>query len=126
MLRKMFKRGPISDEEFSQKCPANIQPVKSLEDIQGYHGASTCHFEDNSSYPICQFAFAYLYRGAESGSGGDYILWAESEQKCPEPPNTLGIVAGLIAAIVAIGLLTLIVWKVSDSVQFTEYILIDT
>ncbi|KAK8731943.1 hypothetical protein OTU49_007346, partial [Cherax quadricarinatus] len=78
-------------------------------------GARLCTFEDEEG---CYFNFTYRYVDSSSSTDSPkYEIFVQKERQCPEPPPVLGIVFGLIAAIVAIGLLTLLIWKLLTTIH---------
>ncbi|KAK7082573.1 Integrin beta-1 [Halocaridina rubra] len=74
-------------------------------------GARACTFEDESDG--CHFSFSYLYRDQEN----DYEIHIKKKRDCLEKADLMGIVFGLVGAIVTIGLLTLLIWKVITTIH---------
>lgn len=103
-----FGTGVLGKEECN-KCEIKPQPVHSLED-KILNNARLCTFEDTDTG--CYFNFTYLYM-----DNGKYDIYVLREQQCPEAAPVLGIVFGLVAAIVAIGLLTLLIWKLLTTIH---------
>ncbi|CAL4161774.1 unnamed protein product [Meganyctiphanes norvegica] len=108
---KGFTSGEIEDKRhFEQNCShikRNMKMVDSL-DSETENGATLCTYNDAED--DCIFYFTYHFRNL--GTGRDYQISIQRIRTCPEPPNLLAIVLSVVASIVAIGLLTLLVWKV--------------
>ncbi|KAF7269813.1 integrin beta-PS-like [Rhynchophorus ferrugineus] len=54
----------------------------------------------------CTIQFEYSYVGKS------LVLKAENKKTCPEPPNILGWIIGIVTSTILAGILTLIIWKV--------------
>ncbi|XP_076046745.1 integrin beta-PS-like [Oratosquilla oratoria] len=98
------------DEAECRKCTIRPIPTESLqEEID--RGASLCTYVHEDSY--CEYQYTYFYNAATES----YEIFAKSEPNCPEVVFLAGIVFGVIGAIVAIGLLTLIIWKILTTIH---------
>ncbi|XP_042877384.1 integrin beta-PS-like isoform X1 [Penaeus japonicus] len=106
---KHFGTGVLAENGECNKCEIKPQPVDYLDD-KIINMARLCTFEDSTTG--CYFNFTYLYM-----DNGKYSIYVQREQQCPEPAPVLGIVFGLVAAIVAIGLLTLLIWKLLTTIH---------
>jgi len=80
-------------------------------DAQVAAGSKFCSFTDTESG--CDFAFTYEYRA----STRDYAVFARKDQQCPEKLDVVQVVLGSVGAVVALGLLTLILWKILTSIH---------
>ncbi|XP_035253027.1 integrin beta-3-like isoform X1 [Anguilla anguilla] len=97
-----FKRGKLFDEKScSRICRDDIQPVDNL----SFHdkNARNCTYENEDD---CIQHFQYY----EDGSGKS-ILFVVKEPECPEGPNTLVVLLSVIGAILFLGLIGLLIWK---------------
>ncbi|XP_069173451.1 LOW QUALITY PROTEIN: integrin beta-PS [Procambarus clarkii] len=103
---QQFNTGKLKDTA----CPnCTIESVKiDTLDGQVATGARLCTFEDEEG---CLFNFTYRYIESSETNPQQYQVFVQKERQCPQPPPVLGIVFGLVAAIVAIGFLTLLIWK---------------
>ncbi|XP_063603474.1 integrin beta-PS-like [Penaeus indicus] len=104
-----FGTGVLGKTEECNKCEIKPQPVDFLEDKIA-NGARLCTFEDTDTG--CHVHFTYMYM-----DNGKYSIYVLRELQCPEAAPVLGIVFGLVAAIVAIGLLTLLIWKLLTTIH---------
>lgn len=68
----------------------------------------------------CRFAYVYGY-----GEDGKVYVKAQEERECPAEIFVLGIILGVIAAVVLIGLALLLIWKtwttISDRREFARF-----
>nr|CAA67357.1 integrin [Pacifastacus leniusculus] len=104
---QQFNTGKLKDTA-CLNCSINSNKIDSL-DGQVATGARLCTFEDEEG---CLFNFTYRYIDSASDTKPQqYQIFVQKDRQCPQPPPVLGIVFGLVAAIVAIGLLTLLIWK---------------
>lgn len=110
---KHFSMGKLSSDECLQ-CNITSMSLDNL-DSQVSIGARLCTFVDEEG---CYFNFTYRYTDIDPETGiPGYDIYVQERRECPEPPPVLGIVFGLVAAIVAIGLLTLLIWKLLTTIH---------
>ena len=50
-------------------------------------------------------------------SPGDLIVWVQTTKECPVVVDIMGIILGVIGAIVAIGLMLILMWKVFTTIH---------
>jgi len=92
-----------------EKCPFNVEMVAKAEDqVKG--DERTCTFIDDDD---CRFTFVYGYKNET----GELQVWVQETKECPEVVDIMGIVLGVIGAIVAIGLALILMWKVFTSIH---------
>ncbi|KAK3862713.1 hypothetical protein Pcinc_031448 [Petrolisthes cinctipes] len=110
-----FNSGPLSQDGLCDTCNITSSLIDSLKG-QEAGGAKRCNVVDEDG---CIFSFTYRYNSELSlGTGTPlYDIYVQREKQCPPPPPVLAISFGLIAGIVAIGVLTLIIWKIFTSIH---------
>ena len=116
-----------TDEAGEPKCEFNSIVVPKAEDMVNAD-ERTCTFIDDDD---CRFTFVYGYKN-ETGElqvrmNKDLSLaypqlillqvWVQETKECPEVVDIMGIVLGVIGAIVAIGLALILMWKVFTSIH---------
>uniref|UniRef100_A0A8C4QNL6 Integrin beta n=1 Tax=Eptatretus burgeri TaxID=7764 RepID=A0A8C4QNL6_EPTBU len=92
---RAFGTGP--QKESCSTCEFNVTKVEQIERQE-----STCKVKDEN---YCWFYFNYTYEGRIPQ------VFVQSKRECPEEPNILAIIAGVVAGIVFIGLALLLIWK---------------
>lgn len=108
----MYKTGPLaeSEEMCATNCtlfvPIGVKQVV-LEDKNDEH---LCTFYDEDD---CRFQFKYSDNNPED----KVVVVAQQERECPPKVFMLGIVLGVIAAIVLIGLAILLLWKLLTTIH---------
>ncbi|KAG7160070.1 Integrin beta-PS-like 3 [Homarus americanus] len=105
-----FGTGALSKEACT-KCNVTTTVTQSLNG-QVELGARLCTFEDEEG---CYFNFTYRYIGARRDDELKYDIYVQEDRQCPEAAPVMGIIFGLVAAIVALGILTLLIWKLLTS-----------
>merc|ERR1712179_131043 len=111
-----FNTGEIKDEAaFDANCSDIKGNIHLVDSYKPEHdgGAQLCTHNDAENG--CTFYFTYHF--LDMGPKKDYKISIQKDQTCPEPPNLLAIVGSVVATIVAIGLLTLILWKVITTIH---------
>lgn len=109
---QMYKMGPLaeSEEMCASNCtlfvPIGVKQVV-LEDKNDEH---MCTFYDEDD---CRFVFKYSDNNPED----KVVVVAQQERECPPKVFMLGIVLGVIAAIVLIGLAILLLWKLLTTIH---------
>lgn len=107
---QMYKTGPLSETE--EKCATNCTlfvPIGVTElKVDEEKNEHMCTFYDEDD---CRFQFVY------SDDEDKIVVRAEQERQCPPKVFMLGIVLGVIAAIVLIGLAILLLWKLLTTIH---------
>ncbi|CAG0892794.1 unnamed protein product [Cyprideis torosa] len=111
---QMFERGPLTKEE-CEECPFEVIPVEVIEERS--EDERQCTFTDEDG---CRWYFAYGYN-----EHNELVVRAQTTKDCPPIINILGIVLGVIGAIVALGVGVLLLWKllttIHDRREFAEF-----
>ncbi|XP_055910007.1 integrin beta-PS [Eupeodes corollae] len=106
---QMWKTGPLKDEA---ACAANctlfvpITEEKNVNDEDANRVPCSYYDEDD-----CRFKFKY------TEIDGKITVYAQEERECPPKVFMLGIVLGVIAAIVLVGLAILLLWKLLTTIH---------
>lgn len=103
-----FGNGPLKDNCECERSSEN-GTVDNLDDYM-HDDSRLCTFKDEDG---CYLNFTYRYRE----DTGKEEVHVQAERKCQEEPNIAAIVFSLIAAIVGVGVLTLILWKVFTTIH---------
>lgn len=112
---KQFKSGELHDQkdEFGvylcDKCPFEPIVVEKAEE-KVVDDERICTFIDDDD---CRFTFVYGYRN----DTGQLQVWVQETKECPVVVDIMGIVLGVIGAIVAIGLALILMWKVFTTIH---------
>lgn len=69
-----------------------------------------CHFIDEND---CQVKYFYYYNKTTN----QLVVKAQKAKECPPPVYVLGIVLGVMAAIVLIGMALLLLWKLLTTIH---------
>jgi Integrin beta tail domain/Integrin beta cytoplasmic domain len=107
---QMYKTGLLAkDDDCAANCtlftPIAVEKVE-IEDEKDEH---ICTFYDEDD---CRFQFIYNDR-----EEGKIVVRAQQDRECPPKVFMLGIVLGVIAAIVLIGLAVLLLWKLLTTIH---------
>lgn len=109
---QMYKTGPLAESE--EKCASNCTlfvPVGvAVVEVDEKKDEHVCTFYDEDD---CRFQFVY----SDNNNGDKVEVRAQQERECPPKVFMLGIVLGVIAAIVLIGLAILLLWKLLTSIH---------
>merc|ERR1719447_2120231 len=92
-----------------EMCPFEPIIVEKAEDLV-QNDERLCTFIDDDD---CRFTFVYGYKNET----GQLLVWVQETKECPEVVDIMGIVLGVIGAIVAIGLALILMWKVFTSIH---------
>jgi len=116
---KVFKSGDLWEQfdEFGvdqcSKCPFDIESgleiVEKAEEFVHEDERLCTEIDDDE----CRFTFVYGY----NNKTGQLQVWVQETKECPVVVDILGIVLGVIAAIVAIGIALILMWKVFTTVH---------
>ncbi|KAG7207279.1 hypothetical protein KM043_008951 [Ampulex compressa] len=107
---KMYGTGNYTDkDECDRNCKHfHIVGVKSVMN-EGDDDRVPCFGTDEDD---CKYNFVYYYNETNI-----LTILAQNERECPPPVYMLGIVLGMIAAIVLIGLALLLLWKLLTTIH---------
>ncbi|XP_013878237.1 integrin beta-3 [Austrofundulus limnaeus] len=111
-----FKRGQYTtDDSCSRICKTEIQVVGELAS-HGEH-AVNCSYKDEND---CIVHFQYY-----EDTSGKSILYVVKEPECPEGPNILVVLLAVAGAILLLGLVGLLIWKllitIHDRKEFAKF-----
>ncbi|XP_050304275.1 integrin beta-PS isoform X1 [Anthonomus grandis grandis] len=106
---QMYHTGPLKDD-CSANCtnvpvPIGVDTVKASEENNEY----LCRYTDEDH---CQFSYVYYYDTERK-----LHIKAQEQRTCPPEIYVLGIVFGVIAAIVLIGMAILLLWKLLTTIH---------
>jgi integrin beta 1 len=110
VLCKAFKAGNLTETECNTTC-ADFQPeiVETLE-VDVDQEETGCWGYDEQD---CKYYFAYYYNMTLN----KLQVKVQKARECPPQVYVLGIVLGVIAAVVLIGLALLLVWKLLTTIH---------
>ncbi|KAK4304644.1 hypothetical protein Pmani_023412 [Petrolisthes manimaculis] len=104
-----FQTGELTEEECKANCSdmfnATLVPIAAEEEA----GERLCSFYDEND---CRFKFVYGY-----DANKEPVVRVQQTLECPPKLDILGIVLGVIGAIVAVGLALLLMWKVLTTIH---------
>ncbi|XP_062141727.1 integrin beta-PS isoform X2 [Drosophila sulfurigaster albostrigata] len=105
---QMYHTGELKNgDDCAKNCttftPVGVEKVKIDEDKD----EQLCVFFDEDD---CKFTFKY-------SEVGELVVHAQEEKECPPKVFMLGIVLGVIAAIVLVGLAILLLWKLLTTIH---------
>jgi len=112
-----FESGPLMDQTDKYGVPLcdlcefkdRIIEVEKAEDYI-VEDERLCSFIDDDE---CRATFVYGYQNAT----GKLQVWVQKTKECPVVVDILGIVLGVIGAIVAIGLFLILMWKIFTTIH---------
>lgn len=112
-----FESGPLMDQTDKYGVPLcdlcefkdRIVEVEKAEDYI-IEDERLCSFIDDDE---CRATFVYGYQNAT----GKLQVWVQKTKECPVVVDILGIVLGVIGAIVAIGLFLILMWKIFTTIH---------
>ncbi|KAM4622750.1 integrin beta-3 [Discoglossus pictus] len=105
---KKFNRGPwFEDSSCNRICRDEIESVKELGD-KG-KDAVNCTYKDEDD---CVVRFQY-----HEDSSGKSVLYVINEAECPQGPDILTVLLSVMAAILLLGLVALLIWKLFISIH---------
>ena len=91
------------------KCDFEWKPVSKAEDYL-IDDEVSCPFLDDDE---CQVTFVYGFQN----STGKLQVWIQESKDCPVVVDIMGIVLGVIGAIVAIGMALILMWKIFTTIH---------
>jgi len=114
IMCRVFKSGAYSQAECDLKCPVDVGILPKIEEGPGIE---ICEMKNDKD---CWVYFTYQY-----DLNGEVVLKRQEKEVCPEEVNVLAIVGGVMAAIILIGLLLLLLWKlltwIHDSREYAKF-----
>ncbi|XP_075702652.1 integrin beta-3 [Rhinoderma darwinii] len=114
---KKFERGPWFEEEFLCKriCRDEILSVTEL--VDNGKDAVNCTYKDEND---CVVRFQY-----HEDSSGKSVLYVINEAECPQGPDILVVLMSVMGAILLVGLVALLIWKllitIHDRREFAKF-----
>jgi len=106
---QVYKTGPLTPEECATNCSfVPISVVEVVEDREDLDENFCAYYDEDD----CRFAYVYSY-----DEKGKVFIKAQQERECPPQVYILGIVLGVIGAIVLIGLALLLLWKLVTTIH---------
>ena len=111
VLCQAFKAGNLTETECNATCTEaiTIEMVKTLE-VDVDEEETGCWGYDELD---CKYYFAYLF----NVSTNHLQVRVQEERECPPQVYMLGIVLGVIGAVVLIGMALLLVWKLLTTIH---------
>ncbi|KAK0178527.1 hypothetical protein PV327_007409 [Microctonus hyperodae] len=106
---QMYKTGNLTDEECAKTCVDFLAESVKVVIVDVDNDEVPCYGIDEYD---CKYNFVYYYDGQNC-----LKVRAQKERECPPPVYVLGIVLGVIAAIVLIGLAFLLLWKLLTTIH---------
>lgn len=117
---RVFESGPLMEEpgfcdrcsllysEYTHKLVTNYT-INVTDWVEAEEGEQSCTFFDEND---CRFTFVYGYDEKR-----EPVVRVQQTLECPPKLDILGIVLGVIGAIVAVGLALLLMWKVLTTIH---------
>lgn len=106
---KMYQTGPLSKEDCEKNCTFEPKHVDGIIIANEEKDEHLCAYYDEDD---CRFAYVYAYDEKDR-----VIIRAQEKRICPPQVFILGIVLGVIAAIVLMGLALLMLWKMITTIH---------
>ncbi|OCT62291.1 integrin beta-3 isoform X1 [Xenopus laevis] len=113
---KKFERGPwFEDSSCKQICRDEIESVTEL--VDNGKNAVNCTYKDEND---CVVRFQY-----HEDASGKSVLYVINEAECPQGPDILVVLMSVMGAILLIGLVALLIWKllitIHDRREFAKF-----
>jgi integrin beta 1 len=106
---QMYKTGNLTEEECAKQCTEFVPEAVEVVEYEIDSDEVKCWGIDNDD---CKYQFVYYYDETNC-----LKVKAQKDRECPPPVYVLGIVLGVIAAIVLIGLAFLLLWKLLTTIH---------
>lgn len=106
---QMYEKGPLAKNGLCDaNCTLFVPTGVDVVEVDEEKGEHLCMFYDEDD---CHFKFVY------TESDNEIKVRAQEERKCPPQVFFLGIILGVITAIVLIGLALLLLWKLLTTIH---------
>lgn len=105
----MYGTGNYSEKECAENCKEFVPEAVETVIVDVDNDEVLCFGTDEDD---CKYNFVYYYNATNC-----LKVRAQSERECPPQVYMLGIVLGVIAAIVLIGLALLLLWKLLTTIH---------
>jgi len=113
---KVFNTGPYKDGRCDAECAYSIVVEDTVEVEQA--SERDCSYENDQR---CEVKFVYGF-----GSRGERRVRVQREPVCPKPVPAMAIGVGLLLGILLVGVLTLILWRLStyfyDKKEYARFV----
>uniref|UniRef100_A0A146KXD2 Integrin beta n=1 Tax=Lygus hesperus TaxID=30085 RepID=A0A146KXD2_LYGHE len=106
---QVHKSGPLTEEECATNCTFVPAIVEGTVEADESKDENFCAYYDEED---CRYTYVYTY-----DEKGKLLVRAQKDKECPPEVYVLGIVLGVIGAIVLIGLALLLLWKLLTTIQ---------
>ncbi|KAF6209301.1 hypothetical protein GE061_015046 [Apolygus lucorum] len=107
---QVHKSGPLTEEECATNCTTFVPAiVDGTVEADESKDENFCAYYDEED---CRYTYVYTY-----DEKGKLLVRAQKDKECPPEVYVLGIVLGVIGAIVLIGLALLLLWKLLTTIQ---------
>ncbi|XP_056404678.1 integrin beta-3 [Hyla sarda] len=114
---KKFERGPWFEEENLCKRICRDEIVSVLELVDNGKDVVNCTYKDEND---CVVRFQY-----HEDSSGKSVLYVIHEAECPQGPDILVVLMSVMGAILLVGLVALLIWKllitIHDRREFAKF-----
>ncbi|KAF9802381.1 hypothetical protein SFRURICE_009063 [Spodoptera frugiperda] len=111
VLCEVHKRGPLYKPDTDTCGDCALFPIIEEGKIEANESRNEhlCSFYDDED---CLYVYVYSYNENQQ-----LVIRAQKERECPKKVPILGIVLGVIAAIVLVGLALLMLWKMATTIH---------
>ena len=109
ILCQVFKLGNFTEEECAINCKAFVPEIVEILEVDVDKDEIGCHGYDEQD---CKYYFAYYYN-----ESNQLQVRVQRQRECPPQVYVLGIVLGVIAAVVLVGLALLLLWKLLTTIH---------
>ncbi|XP_035436048.2 integrin beta-PS [Spodoptera frugiperda] len=111
VLCEVHKRGPLYKPDTDTCGDCALYPIIEEGKIEANESRNEhlCSFYDDED---CLYVYVYSYNENQQ-----LVIRAQKERECPKKVPILGIVLGVIAAIVLVGLALLMLWKMATTIH---------
>ncbi|XP_013146028.1 PREDICTED: integrin beta-PS [Papilio polytes] len=119
VLCQVHKRGRLYNPDEPKECgKCDLEPVIEEGRIEANQSMNEnlCNYYDDDH---CLYVYVYSYNDTEH-----LHIRAQKDKVCPKKVSILGIVLGVIAAIVLVGLALLMLWKMSLETILIAFVLL--
>ncbi|XP_073539240.1 integrin beta-3 [Phyllobates terribilis] len=114
---KKFERGPWFEDESMCKRICRDEIVSVAELVDNGKNAVNCTYKDEND---CVVRFQY-----HEDSSGKSLLYVINEAECPQGPDILVVLMSVMGAILLVGLVALLIWKllitIHDRREFAKF-----